>query len=172
MVLSLDDGKIAPFGDVRSTQPTDATFSPDGKWVAYTTRNAVATSQIHVQSFPSTGQPYQLTKGDTGNAHHPFWSRDGRDLFFSPGAGQFAVISINTRPTFSFSDPVALSRGPLGFIEGGPSVRRQNDVAADGRVIAILPGDPALASVSSLAAAQVQVVLNWFTELQQRVPTR
>jgi len=173
MVLSLSDGKIAPFGNVHSVQPTNATFSPDGNWVAYTKRPASGVAQIYVQAFPATGQPYQLTKSETTNAHHPFWSRDGHELFFIPGAGQFAVMSITTRPTFSFKDPIALSRGPLGFIEGGPGVTRQNDVAADGRVIAVLPGDPALLSTNSRApvAPQIQVVLNWFTELQQRVPT-
>jgi serine/threonine-protein kinase len=174
MVLSLGDGKISPFGDVHSVQPTNATFSPDGKWVAYTKRTASGVAEIYVQTFPATGQPYQLTKSETTNAHHPFWSRDGQELFFIPGAGQFAVINVTTRPTFSFNDPIALSRGPLGFIEGGPGVPRQNDVAADGRVIAVLPGDPVLLSTNSRGAVapQIQVVLNWFTELQQRVPTR
>jgi serine/threonine protein kinase len=174
MVLSLDDGKIAPFGDVHSVQPTNASFSPDGKWVAYTKRPASGVAQIYVQAFPAAGQPYQLTKAETTNAHHPFWSRDGQELFFIPGAGQFAVIRITTRPTFSFKDPVALSRGPLGFIEGGPGVTRQNDVAADGRVIAVLPGDPALLLTNSRAAVtpQIQVVLNWFEELKARVPSK
>jgi serine/threonine-protein kinase len=174
MALSLGDGKIAPFGGVHSVQPTNATFAPDGKWVAYTKRAASGVAEIYVQAFPATGQPYQLTKGETTNAHHPFWSRDGHELFFIPGAGLFAVMKITTRPTFSFKDPIALSRGPLGFIEGGPGVARQNDVATDGRVIAILPGDPALLSTNSRAAVapQIQVVLNWFEELKARAPAK
>ena len=33
--LSLEDRKVAPFGGVRSSNETGATFSPDGRWVAY-----------------------------------------------------------------------------------------------------------------------------------------
>jgi len=172
MVLSLDDGKVAPFGDIHSSQPINAAFSPDGKWVAYTKRPAGGVGQIYLQAVPPTGQPYQLTKGDSANAHHPFWSRDGRELYYIPGATQYAVIGITTRPTFSFSDPVPLSRGPLGFIEGGPTQARQNDVGLDNRVIAVVPDSPTEGPgvTGALLELQIQVVLNWFEELKARVP--
>ena len=174
LMLSLEDRKVVPFDDVRSTQPINAVFSPDGKWIAYTTRAPGAVSQIYVQPFPLTGAVYQITRGTDKNAHHPFWSRDGRELYYIPAAGGFAVVSIATRPTFAFSDPVSLSRGPLGFIEGGPINTRQNDATDDGRIIAIMAGNPSQASAfgEGSATQQFHVVLNWFTELQQRVPTR
>jgi Tol biopolymer transport system component len=176
MALSLEDRKAAPFGDVHSTQPTNAAFSPDGKWVAYAKRATAAVAQVYVQPFPPNGQPYQITKGDAANAHHPFWSRDGRDLFYIPGATQFALVHITTRPTFSFSDAVPLSRGPLGFFEGGPTYNRQNDAAADGRVLAVVPGDRRQVSMMGVSgvsvAPPIQVVLNWSEELKARVPTK
>ena len=52
--LSLGDKKIAPFGGVRSSDPTDAVFSPDGRWVAYDRTDQGAT-RIYVQPFPATG---------------------------------------------------------------------------------------------------------------------
>jgi len=36
-VLALADKTLTVFGDVRGTQPTEAVFSPDGRWVLYQT---------------------------------------------------------------------------------------------------------------------------------------
>ena len=36
-VLALADKTLTAFGDVRGTQPTEAVFSPDGRWVLYQT---------------------------------------------------------------------------------------------------------------------------------------
>jgi serine/threonine-protein kinase len=174
LMLSVEDRKIVPFDDVRSTQPVNAAFSPDGKWIAYTTRPPGSVAQIYVRPFPPTDVIYQITRGTDKNAHHPFWSRDGRELYYIPAAGAFALVSVTARPAFSFGDPVSLSRGPVGFFEGGPGNTRQNDTTDDGRVVAIMAGNPSQAPAigEGSAAQQFHVVLNWFTELQQRVPTR
>jgi Tol biopolymer transport system component len=172
MTLSLPDRKTAPFGDVRSTNPINAVFSPDGKWVAYTSRPAGSSAQIYVQPFPASGVPYQVSR-EKANPHHPFWSRDGRDLYYVPAPGQFAYIGVTTSPAFAFSDPVPLSRGPFSFVEGGPSNNRQNDATPDGRVVAIVAGNPMQAAPSGAEPqAQLQVVLNWVEELKARLPTK
>ena len=172
MLLSLDDRKTTAFGDVRSTQPINAAFSPDGKWVAYTSNNqgsSIYGSQIYVQPFPPTGATYQLAKIGS-NPHHPFWSRDGQELYYMPGPTQFAFITITTRPTFTFSDPVPLSRGQPGFIEGGPLNTRQNDSTLDKRVIGVITAGQT--QTGSALTPQLQVVLNWFEELKARVPVK
>jgi len=171
LMLSLADRKVVPFGDVRSTQPINAVFSPDGKWIAYTTRAPGMVSQIYVRPFPPTDVVYQITRGTDRNAHHPFWSRDGHELYYIPAAGGFAVVGITTRPTFAFGDPVSLSRGPLGFFEGGPGNTRQNDATFDGRVVAVIAGNSSQAPAGA-SQAQFHVVLNWFEELKARVPAR
>ena len=51
-MLSLMDKNSAPFGDVHSSTRTGAVFSPDGRWVAYTTTEA-RPRQIYVQPFPA-----------------------------------------------------------------------------------------------------------------------
>jgi serine/threonine-protein kinase len=95
MILSLDDGKTSEFGDVRSRISIGAVFSPDGEWIGYAARGTVAVSQIYVQPFPPTGAVYQLTKSTDSIPSHPFWSRDGRELLFLPGAGQWRDESDN-----------------------------------------------------------------------------
>jgi serine/threonine-protein kinase len=171
LMLSLEDRKIVPVDDVRSTQPVNAAFSPDGKWIAYTTRPPGSVAQIYVRPFPPTDVIYQITRGTDKNAHHPFWSRDGRELYYIPAAGAFALVSVTTRPAFSFGDPVSLSRGPAGFFEGGPGNTRQNDAAADGRVLAITNANPSQ-QLGGAGQPQFQIVLNWFEELKARVPAK
>src|SRR5262249_23080780 len=149
----------------RSSMPITAAFSPDGTWLAYVLRMPQF-SQVYVQPFPPTGATYPLTKYGT-NPHHPFWSRDGKALYFIPTAGEFAFVNVTTQPSLGFSEAVKLSRGPSGFVEDGPAGTRQNDSTADGRVIAVIPIDQTTA-VGSLQ--QLQLVLNWFEELKTRVP--
>ena len=112
-----------------------------------------------------------IKRGTDTNAHHPFWSRDGRELYYIPAAGGFAVVSITTHPTIAFGDPVLLSRGPLGFFEGGPANTRQNEAAPDGRVLAITAGNPSQAP-AGVGQAQYCIVLNWTEELKARAPTK
>ena len=57
--FSLQDRKATPFGDVHSSNPTGAVFSPDGRWVAYTSTERNRPT-IYVQPFPATGAQYQL----------------------------------------------------------------------------------------------------------------
>ena len=171
MLLSLDDKMTTPFDDVRSVQSINATFSPDGRWVAYSLRRSGVT-EIYVQSFPP-GAVYQITKATTTSVAHPFWSRDGRHLYYIPGSGQFAVIGITTSPVFAFTDPRPLSRGPAGFVIGGPTNRRQNDATPDGRIVAVVDRNTTSATGGLTSASPPFVVVNnWFEELKARVPTK
>ena len=160
---SLREKKAEPFGGVQSANPTNAAFSPDGRWVAYATamtpRNAVD-SAIYVQPFPATGATYQVSKnGDQG--HDPLWSRDGKELFYVPLPNQFAVVTMTTLPTVGFSNPVPVERR---FGGAGPTTPRPFDITPDGRIIAPLD------TSQTQAGTQIQVVLNWFEELKQRAP--
>jgi len=57
------------------------------------------------------------------------------------------------------------------FNTGAPAVARTFDVTTDGtRLLGTVSPEQSASGTSN--AAQINVVLNWFTELQQRVPTR
>jgi serine/threonine-protein kinase len=54
--MTLDDRKTAALNDVPSSSVASAsTFSPDGRWLAYTSGNAPRSVSIFVQPFPATG---------------------------------------------------------------------------------------------------------------------
>ena len=162
--FSLKDRKAAPFGDVQSSLPRNAIFSPDGRWVAYQS-NESGVGSVFVQPFPATGAKYQIAKG-TGAL--PFWSPDGKALFYGPGVGQWVVVSVNTQPSFTVGNPVPVPRG--AFKSLGPGFARNNDIMPDGkRIIGVIQAGQ---TPSDGNTTQILVVLNWFEELKARVPTK
>jgi serine/threonine-protein kinase len=160
--FSMKDKTAVAFGNVRSSGPTNAIFSPNGRWVAYTA-SGTAESGIFLLPFPLTGAKYQIS---SGAGIHPIWSPDGGELLYSVPGQQTTAVSVTTQPTFAVGNPRQLPRG--GLLTIGPLSARSYDMMPDGRMLGILP----VGEIPSGAATEIQVVLNWFTELQQRVPTR
>ncbi len=113
--LSIADRQPKAFGDVVSHGlPTNAAFSPDGAWVAYQTADSDSSEGLtYVQPFPATG-----TKVEIGRGGRPVWSRDGKELFFVPAPGQFRMVKVTPKPTFSFTPPVAVPRPVRDFRSG------------------------------------------------------
>jgi hypothetical protein len=82
--------------------------------------------------------------------------------------GQWVVQTITTQPSFASSAPVPVPRG--GAIALGPTSPRNYDVTPDGRFLGVVAAGQTQPAGST--APQIQVVLNWFEELKQRVPTK
>jgi hypothetical protein len=152
------DKKMTRVDGVQSTALTNAVFSPDGKWLAWTTYESRA-SGVFVQPFPSTGVRYQINE----RGIYPLWSRDGGTLFFTP-PGQLQSVTITTQPSFVSGNPTSL---PRGFLVTGTGTPRTYDILPDGRFIGLI--DSAATAQANVAPSQV-LVLNWFEELKQRVP--
>jgi serine/threonine-protein kinase len=168
--LSLTDKKVTPVGGIQSRFPPSATFSPDGRWVAYSTRTAPGPpgGSLVVQPFPTTGATYPISKSKS-LGFHPTWSPDGKELFYFAGPGQFVAVSVTTRPTFTFGNPVPVQNRFL--IDRGSGFERNNDITLDGkRFLGVVAAGETASGAP--AAPQIQVVLNWFEELKARVPTQ
>jgi Tol biopolymer transport system component len=168
-LLSMTDRRVTPFSGVHSSVFTNAVFSPDGLWVAYSAREPNRTrNTLYVEPFPPTGAKHQIA---TNDAHMPVWSRDGRTLFFihpdmrsRTGNVAFVQTPVYTRPAFSAGQPVLVDRD---FAITGPAIGRSRtfDVLPDGRFIGVR--DELL---GGREPDRVEVVLNWFEELKARVP--
>jgi len=157
----------APFGEPHSSSviATDAMFSPDGRWVAYTSMEGGKWT-IDVEPFPPTGAKHQLFAKGQDDPHHPLWSLDGKEIFYTSRPGAFT--SVRVAQPFSFGDPrdVPWWGGPdtRPFYVGPPASRRAFDMMPDGRFLATILG--AGGQTGAGPAPHIEVVLNWFGELK------
>src|SRR5262245_42039206 len=171
-MLSLEDKKILPYGNIRSAEPIGATFSPDGRWIAYTSNDTPGGRQtpsrgVYIQPFPPTGARYQVPK--EANDFHPAWGRTVSELFYTPTANQMSVIAVQIQPTALFGKARRLPRS--ASLDRRSTDFRDYDVMPDGRFIStVRAGGEGIPG--TISAQQIRVVVNWFTELQQRVPVK
>jgi eukaryotic-like serine/threonine-protein kinase len=167
-VWTLDGRSSAPFGNVLSNSPLSATFSPDGRWIAYAATDVGIMSPnrgIFVQPFPATGEQHQAPKRVID--FHPLWAPDGKSIFYVPGAARATVsVPITTRPAVAFGTPVELSRAPRPQLLA-PDVRGY-DVLPDGRFISVVP----TTEDGSAPMTEFRVILNWFEELKRLAPVK
>ena len=61
--------------------------SPNGRWVAYTSKQS-GRSEVYVQSFPPSGGEWQIS---TTGGVEPAWREDGKELFFTNGDTFYAM---------------------------------------------------------------------------------
>jgi Tol biopolymer transport system component/tRNA A-37 threonylcarbamoyl transferase component Bud32 len=80
-----------------------ATFSPDGKWVAFQS-NESGTDEIYVQGFPEARGRWMISNG---GGLQPRWGGDGRKIYYVNPAGVHSV-AIATDGGFSFGSPTTL----------------------------------------------------------------
>jgi eukaryotic-like serine/threonine-protein kinase len=143
-----------------------STFSPDGKWLAYTSTEIGNREEIFVQPFPPTGAQFQIS---TEGARTPLWSPDGKQLYYYANLSQrFVAVDVRTQPTFGSGKAVAL---PIEALFNSP-LARNYDVTPDGKQFVVIT--PAVASTDSNRSStpQINVVLNWYEELKRLVPTK
>jgi Tol biopolymer transport system component len=69
-------------------RPT-AVFSPDGRWLAYTS-NESGRSEVFVRSFPGPGAQWQVS---TSGGRLPTWSRRRNELFYLSPDSHLMVVS-------------------------------------------------------------------------------
>jgi Tol biopolymer transport system component len=160
-ILSVQDGKDALFAGGPPASLSSSAFSPDQKWIAYQSNDA-GKYDIFIQRFPSTGGK-QLISKDGG--YFPFWSRDRAELFFTSRAFGLSVVSVSGQQSLTFGVPNLLPLRAFSYSAQSP---RNIDISPDGqRFIALVTADQ-----SASSAPQIQVVLNWFRELKDRVAVK
>jgi len=78
-VLPLEkNGKPYPYL-ASDAQENWAAFSPDGRWVAFSYKEAGEDTELYVATFPKPGRRYLVSARGGFQAR---WRRDGRELFF------------------------------------------------------------------------------------------
>jgi hypothetical protein len=98
---------------------------------------------------------------------HPVWSRDGRELIFvaSATAGMMAAVKVDAAAGVTFGAP---TRFPVSVTGDRLSIApRAYDVLPDGRFVGLITEDQ-----SRRALTEIRVILNWFDELNAKVPAK
>ena len=172
-VVQLADRKAQPFLVTPANEGT-ARISPDGRWLAYLSDES-GRNEIYVQPYPGPGGKWQISiEGGT----EPVWNPNGRKLFYRSGDRMMAVeVEVGQASTPVSSGqagrPVAtaFSAGrPRMLFDAAqylptPATIPNYDVSPDGqRFLMLKPSE------QEAAPTEINVVLNWFEELKQRVP--
>jgi Tol biopolymer transport system component len=157
-ILPLKDGKPRPFLRTPSLE-TAPRFSPDGHFIAYASDES-GRLEIYVRPYPGPGGKWQIS---TQGGGEPVWNPKGSELFYRSGNKMMAV-DFTTRPTFSAGKPKVLFEG--SYVPT-PRSFPDYDVSPDGQRFLMLKAGGS----EDTRSTQINVVLNWFEELKQKVPT-
>ncbi len=124
-------GKATPFL-VTPFSESDAWFSPDGRWLAYTSDES-GRREVYVTSFPGREGKWRISSG--GGAG-PRWRRDGRELFYVAPDGRIHSVEVRAGEAFEAGAPRPLFATQMlasGALTGGVNPVAGYDVTADGQ---------------------------------------
>lgn len=131
-----------------------AQFSPDGRWVSYTS-NESGIPEVYVQPFPNaSGGKWPVSNGGGSQAR---WRRDGKELFyFTPDNTLMSVSVTSVGETFQPGVPKALFHAAvLGGTGGGPTTSWRWAISPDGQRFLINT------TLDEATSSPVTVMLNW-----------
>src|SRR5205823_136078 len=103
---------------VVDTQFTSITgrFSPDGRWIAYTS-NESGKSEVSVRTFdPATGSIGNPVLVTNGGGRTPLWRGDGKELFYIGPDGTAMALEVKTGTAFEVGMPKPLFQVPSGVL--------------------------------------------------------
>lgn len=153
-VLPLD-GDRTPIAFLQTdSDERQAQFSPNGKWVAYTSIES-GRVEVYVRPFPAAAGKWQVS---TGGGEQPRWRRDGKELFYLSADHKLMALEVNTEgPTFEHHAPNALFVTRVGGIDTPGDYYA---VTADGQRFLLNN------LVEEAAHTPISVVLNWTADLK------
>ena len=141
----------------------DAHFSPDGRWIAYSSSES-GSPQVYVSGFPDTGRHWQVS---SNGGLSPIFSRNGKQLFyFDVLDDQIMVASYAVKgDSLVVEKPQVWSRQSVALALSG-AVGAQYDVAPDGKRMVV----STYANSTQQGSGHVIFLENFIDELQRKVP--
>jgi serine/threonine protein kinase len=133
-------------------------FSPDGKWIAYSSTEAGTNPEVYVRPFPPSATGGKWVISNQGGTR-PIWARSGRDLFYLGRDGLMAV-------SYTLKGDAFVAEKPRMWL---PNPATANfDLAPDGKRLAVMT--PVAAADAPKPEHQVVFLENFFDELRRRAP--
>ena len=164
MILPMEGDELSGWKPGRPTvflhstfQAHEPMFSPDGRWLAYSS-NEAGRSEVYVRPFPGPGGKSLIS---TGGGSLPTWSRTKHELFYALN-GQIMVVPYAVEgDAFRAEKPRLWSEGR--FVTRG--LTRMFDLHPDGERFAIAAQGPGGAKQD-----HVTFIFNFFDELRRIAP--
>jgi serine/threonine-protein kinase len=144
-------------------QDVDPAFSPDGRWLAYTSAEA-GSLQVYVRPYPAgtSGGKWQITTTTPG--HFPTWSKNGKQLFYATTDGRIMVVEYTAKgETFSPGKPREWGNARIATTGPYSSL----DLAPDGKRFVVIPLPDMGGEKASVHAV---FLVNFFDDLKRRMP--
>ncbi len=154
-VLSIQDRTTSTFLNSESNERAPM-FSPDGNWITYVS-NELGRDDIFVRRFPF--QEGMWTISDGGGTD-PMWAPDGKEIFYRNGDEMWSV-TVETRAGFEVIGRQLLFKGD--YYRGTNYTAYDYDPKSDRFLMIKNPEE--------VPERQINVVVNWFEELNKFVPT-
>jgi hypothetical protein len=172
-VYRTDDDAAVGGGDILAIRPgvdsvpltvaatefeeTSPSFSPDGKWIAYSSDQS-GRKEVYVVSFPDVQREFAQVSSEGGN--EPLWAHNGRELFYSDAYGMLKVAEFETTPNFRVR-----SRTPM-FSRAGDYFRHD-----DHRMFDITSDDQRFLMIRAIPASGAEIILveNFFEDVKAKV---
>ena len=150
-VLSVSDQKASAFLQTAFDE-IHGQFSPDGRWVAYTS-NESGRDEVYIQPFPGPGGKWQIS---SAGGSFPRWRNDGRELFYFAPDSSFWSVDMRPGATLQPGIPgrlfAAKVKGTHFF---------HYDVSADGQRFLVN------VDVGEGSSTPITLVENWTAELKK-----
>ena len=157
-------GKAEPFLRTQFISERDPVFSPDGRWLAYSS-DETGIFEVYVRPFPGPGSKSQIS---TGGGQLPIWSR-ASELFFVSNDHRIMVAGYTVKgDTFAAGRPTEWSQKSLSYVSADGCY----DLAPGGNRFAVVQSPGGTAAEEQKPIDSVTVLLNFFDELRRRVPAR
>jgi hypothetical protein len=146
-------------------------ISPDGRWIAYQSRESSTQDEIWVRPYPNTdGGRWKVS---TNGGERPLWSRTGEILYREAvgraGRDSDRLMSVRFSPARP-GEPVEGRPTPLFDVSrySFRSTGRTYDISPDGRRFLFLRSDGTAGSTPD----SLTVIVNWTEELRARLGGR
>lgn len=132
-----------------------ARFSPDGKWIAYTS-DVSGNDEVYVSPFKADDNTATSASGgririSISGGNQPIWGPDGNELFFIAPDSTIMLVDVTI-----VNDVLRVARPQSAYSEGRVGLTVQGtsyDIAPDGKKFVI--------SAADLDARSISLIINW-----------
>lgn len=143
-----------------SFNETEPAFSPDGRWLAYTSSES-GELEVYVRPFPGyTSSDARQWRVSASGGRYPIWSRVTKELLYETAENRIMSATYATDGEVFAADKPRL-RSTAQIFERGTALWNF-DLAPDGSRFIVFP--------KAEGSVHVTFLLNFFDELQRRVP--